>query len=73
MNPLKPMGRDSSATVQPQCYIPPQLTRMLDLEEGGRMTTVWIDNGKSPDEPYNARLGFWLPPDSPRMGTSLSS
>ena len=29
------------------------------------MTRVWIDNGKSPDEPYNARLGFWLPPDSP--------
>lgn len=27
--------------------------------------TVWIDNGKNPDEPYNARLGFWLPPDSP--------
>jgi len=24
-----------------------------------------IANGKSPDEPYNARLGFWLPPDSP--------
>src|SRR5712691_5798383 len=29
------------------------------------MTTVLIDNGKTPDEPYNARLGFWLPPDSP--------
>ncbi len=29
------------------------------------MTTVWIDNGKSPDEPYNASLGFWLPPDTP--------
>ncbi len=29
------------------------------------MTTVLVDNGKSPDEPYNARLGFWLPPDSP--------
>jgi hypothetical protein len=38
---------------------------MLDLEEEGKMTTVWIDNRKSPDEPYNARLGFWLPPDSP--------
>ncbi|GEM_PF-3669480 len=24
-----------------------------------------IDNGKKPDEPYNAALGFWLPPDSP--------
>lgn len=29
------------------------------------MTTAWIDNGKSPDELYNARLGFWLPPDTP--------
>lgn len=29
------------------------------------MTTVWIDNGKNPDEPYSATLGFWLPPDSP--------
>lgn len=29
------------------------------------MTTIWIDNGKSPDEGYNASLGFWLPPDSP--------
>ncbi|MGB4067955.1 MAG: hypothetical protein WBK08_07985 [Nitrospira sp.] len=27
--------------------------------------TIWIDNGKSPDEPYSARLGFWLPPNSP--------
>ena len=26
---------------------------------------IWIDNGKSPDERYSARLGFWLPPDSP--------
>ena len=29
------------------------------------MMTVWIDNGKSPDELYNASLGFWLPYDSP--------
>jgi hypothetical protein len=27
--------------------------------------TIWIDNGKSPDELYSAGLGFWLPPDSP--------
>ncbi len=27
--------------------------------------TIWIDNGKSPDERYNDKLGFWLPPDSP--------
>ncbi len=27
--------------------------------------TIWIDNGKIPDEPYSARLGFWLPPNSP--------
>ena len=26
---------------------------------------VFILNGKEPDEPYNAVLGFWLPPDSP--------
>jgi hypothetical protein len=24
-----------------------------------------IQNGKKPDEPYNARFSFWLPPDSP--------
>jgi hypothetical protein len=24
-----------------------------------------IKNGKAPDEPYNARLSFWLPPDTP--------
>ena len=24
-----------------------------------------IENGKAPDDPYNARLGFWLPPDTP--------
>jgi hypothetical protein len=29
------------------------------------MKPPMIDNGKTPDEPYNARLGFWLPPDSP--------
>jgi hypothetical protein len=29
------------------------------------MKDYLIDNGKTPDEPYNARLGFWLPPDSP--------
>lgn len=29
------------------------------------MRKVLIDNGKSPDEQWNARLGFWLPPDSP--------
>ena len=29
------------------------------------MTVMLVDNGKSPDEPYNACLGFWLPPDSP--------
>jgi hypothetical protein len=26
---------------------------------------MYIENGKMPDEPYNATLGFWLPPDSP--------
>ncbi|MCM8813164.1 MAG: hypothetical protein NC924_04420 [Candidatus Omnitrophica bacterium] len=29
------------------------------------MKKFLIDNGKSPDEPYNARLLFWLPSDSP--------
>jgi hypothetical protein len=29
------------------------------------MTVPQIDNGKSPDEAYNATLGFWLPPDCP--------
>lgn len=29
------------------------------------MTPILVDNGKSPDEPYNARLGFWLPPNTP--------
>lgn len=29
------------------------------------MQPTLIDNGKQPDEPYNVRLGFWLPPDSP--------
>jgi hypothetical protein len=29
------------------------------------MEDILIMNGKKPDEPYNARLGFWLPPDSP--------
>lgn len=29
------------------------------------MKRFLIDNGKTPEEPYNARLGFWLPPDSP--------
>lgn len=29
------------------------------------MTVPQIDNGKSPDEPYNATLGFWLPVDCP--------
>lgn len=24
-----------------------------------------IENGKKPDEPYNATLGYWLPPNSP--------
>ena len=24
-----------------------------------------INNGKKPDEPYNARLGFWLPAATP--------
>jgi len=24
-----------------------------------------IENGKKPDEPYNAALGYWLPPNSP--------
>lgn len=24
-----------------------------------------VENGKAPDDPYNASLGFWLPPDSP--------
>lgn len=32
---------------------------------GDKMTTVWIDNGKRPDELYNVSLGFWLPYDSP--------
>lgn len=31
--------------------------------------TIWIDNGKSPDEPYDAKLDakleFGLPPNSP--------
>lgn len=27
--------------------------------------TIWIDNGKSPDEPYDAKLEFWLPPKFP--------
>jgi hypothetical protein len=26
---------------------------------------LMIENGKAPDDPYNARLGFWLPPDTP--------
>lgn len=26
---------------------------------------IFIDNGKRPEEPYNAALGFWLPPNSP--------
>ena len=29
------------------------------------MKGVLIQNGKKPDELYNARLFFWLPPDSP--------
>lgn len=29
------------------------------------MKDILIPNGKEPDEPYNARLCFWLPPDSP--------
>lgn len=32
---------------------------------GGNIVVVLIENGKSPDQPYNARLEFWLPPDSP--------
>ena len=32
---------------------------------GKDIAVVLIGNGKSPDQPYNARLGFWLPPDSP--------
>ena len=35
------------------------------------MDTVMIENGKTPDEPYNASLGFWLPPDSPYGNFSL--
>lgn len=35
------------------------------------MQPVLIDNGKSPDEPYNAALGFWLPTDSPYGNFSL--
>lgn len=26
---------------------------------------MFIENGKKTDDPYNAALGFWLPPDSP--------
>jgi len=33
--------------------------------------TIWIDDGKSPDEPYDARLGFWLPPNSPYGNFSI--
>lgn len=29
------------------------------------MKDIIIQNGKKPDEPYNACLSFWLPPDSP--------
>jgi hypothetical protein len=29
------------------------------------MPCVLIDNGKKPNELYNARLGFWLPPQTP--------
>lgn len=29
------------------------------------MKSIQIDNGKRPEDPYNAKLGFWLPPDSP--------
>jgi hypothetical protein len=29
------------------------------------MEYILIQNGKKPDEPYNVRLFFWLPPDSP--------
>lgn len=29
------------------------------------MEAILIMNGKKPDEPYDARLCFWLPPDSP--------
>ena len=32
---------------------------------------VCVDNGKTPDEPYNARLGFWLPPDTPYGNSQL--
>jgi len=35
------------------------------------MDIAQIENGKSPDEPYNARLGFWLPPDSPYGNLTL--
>lgn len=27
--------------------------------------SMLIDNGKLPDEPFNVRLGFWLPPQTP--------
>ncbi|MFZ1504078.1 MAG: hypothetical protein WAS50_13055 [Nitrospira sp.] len=29
------------------------------------MQPILVDNGKSPDDLYNYRLGFWLPADSP--------
>ena len=29
------------------------------------MEPLLINNGKQPEEYYNARLGFWLPPDTP--------
>jgi hypothetical protein len=35
------------------------------------MDIAQIDNGKSPDEPYNASLGFWLPVDSPYGNLTL--
>lgn len=35
------------------------------------MKPILLDNGKTPDEPYNASLGFWLPPDSPYGNFSL--
>lgn len=37
----------------------------LGVSEKRSSSILFIENGKSPDEPYNAALGFWLPPNSP--------
>ena len=38
---------------------------MLNVSGQKRTSQMFIENGKNPEEPYNAALGFWLPPNSP--------